>query len=438
MQQVQSPVPMAEHRTRFQQPCAIALAGASMFRLRPLLLAGAAPIIFALLSDIYPPNRRVLVSTVVLFSTGAGSLLGQTLAGTSGLDWRMPFAIVGVPSVGIATLMLLTTTDPRRGAAEPVLQEAFADEAFTYEERLTWPKFKRVMLVPTNILVIGQVLLIAHVHHCASMQALVAFILMLIRPGAQCQLTEAALAHMSPVAVLCSSRVGHSWHRRQQAMQIVQWTGSADVQGGFGCWPWGVVMAYLNDYLEEEGLSKATATAVIAVFNIGNALGGVIGGAAGHFIWKWRMGTLPVFAGLSVWLGIAPLLWLINADVRAVPVSSVFALAFFAGVVASVAGVEIRPVLMNCNEPEARGIVLALQVPLSLPHKVPARCDLPALCSQGVRCIRTPWTGQLTVSAAPAECHQVNPQTVLHMIWLLNLLQPWGRRCAFTHAGNPG
>lgn len=123
--------------------------------------AGAAPIIFALLSDIYPPDKRVMISTVVLFSTGAGSLLGQALAGMSGLDWRLPFAIIGVPSVGIATLMVLTTKDPRRGAAEPALQEAFADESFQYEEHLTWPKFKRLMLVPTNVLVIGQVLFLS-------------------------------------------------------------------------------------------------------------------------------------------------------------------------------------------------------------------------------------------------------------------------------------
>lgn len=121
------------------------------------LHAGAAPIIFSLLSDIYPPDRRVIVSTVVLFSTGAGSLLGQTLAGVSGLEWRLPFAIIGIPSVLVATIMLLTTKDPQRGGAEPVLKEAFADETFEYDQRLTWTKFKHVMRVPTNFLVIGQV-----------------------------------------------------------------------------------------------------------------------------------------------------------------------------------------------------------------------------------------------------------------------------------------
>lgn len=98
------------------------------------------------------------------------------------------------------------------------------------------------------------------------------------------------------------------------------------------------------------------------MFSVANAVGGILGGVAGHFIWKWRVGVLPVFAGVSVWLGIPGLLWLINADVTAMSAVSMYAIAFFAGVVASVAGVEIRPLLMNCNEPEARGIVLALQV----------------------------------------------------------------------------
>lgn len=119
--------------------------------------AGAAPIIFALLSDIYPPDQRVFVSTLVLFSTGAGALIGQAIAGMSGLDWRLPFAIIAVPSVAMATLMVLTTQDPRLGAAEPALQDAFTDETFQYDERLTWPKFRRLICVPTNFLVIGQV-----------------------------------------------------------------------------------------------------------------------------------------------------------------------------------------------------------------------------------------------------------------------------------------
>eukprot|EP00892_Ulva_mutabilis_P007444 jgi/Ulvmu1/5071/UM021_0088.1 len=255
-----------------------------------IAVGGAAPIVFALLSDIYPPDRRVLVSTLVLFSTGAGSLVGQTIAGMSGLDWRLPFAIIGVPSIAVATLMVLTTRDPQRGAAEPALQEAFADETFEYDERLTWHKFKVLIRVPTNFLVIGQ--------------------------------------------------------------------------GGFGCWAWGVVLAYLNDYLAEEGLTKTAATAVFMVFSIGNAFGGILGGVAGHYVWKWRVGALPMFAGVSVWIGTPPLLWLINADVTAIPAAAVYAIAFIAGVTASVAGVEIRPLLMNCNEPEARGIVLALQATL--------------------------------------------------------------------------
>jgi MFS family permease len=125
--------------------------------LRECSHAGAAPIIFSLLSDLYPPSARVIVSTVVLISTGAGVLLGQALAGISGLEWRWPFVLVGVPSVLIATLMVLTTRDPKRGAADVALQAAYEEEGFQYNANLTWSKFFMLCRIRTNLFMVLQV-----------------------------------------------------------------------------------------------------------------------------------------------------------------------------------------------------------------------------------------------------------------------------------------
>lgn len=78
--------------------------------------------IHSLLADLFKTDARVMASMVVVTCTGAGLGVGQTLAGTAGLGWRTPFALIGVPSVLIATLMWFTTKDPPRGRAEEALQ----------------------------------------------------------------------------------------------------------------------------------------------------------------------------------------------------------------------------------------------------------------------------------------------------------------------------
>jgi len=65
-----------------------------------------------------------------------------------------------------------------------------------------------------------------------------------------------------------------------------------------------------------------------------------------------------------VWLGTPVLLWLVNGDVlHASPALTVIG-TFLGGAVASVAGVTLRPIIMNVNEPETRGMALSLQATL--------------------------------------------------------------------------
>lgn len=120
--------------------------------------AGAAPIIYGLLSDLFPPRQRAAVTTCIVLSQGAGIALGQAVAGAiPGLDWRTPFVLVSVPAVLVAVVMACTTTDPARGAAEPALQETVQLEGFFYDEHLTWRKVAALATNKTNLLVIGQV-----------------------------------------------------------------------------------------------------------------------------------------------------------------------------------------------------------------------------------------------------------------------------------------
>jgi predicted MFS family arabinose efflux permease len=121
-------------------------------------------------------------------------------------------------------------------------------------------------------------------------------------------------------------------------------------------------MVFLNDYLQSQGLTKPAATAVVMTFGAGGAAGSLIAGIAGRRLYLWRKGSLPVATGVTVWLGAPALFVLVNsAAVQRWPLPPLLAFMFAAGTMASVAGVIIRPLVMNVNVPEARGVALALQ-----------------------------------------------------------------------------
>jgi hypothetical protein len=63
-----------------------------------------------------------------------------------------------------------------------------------------------------------------------------------------------------------------------------------------------------------------------------------MGGVLGQLFWNWKAESTPVFAGLSVWAGIAPVLWIINANVSKAPLFILYFVSIFAGIVASIAG----------------------------------------------------------------------------------------------------
>lgn len=74
-------------------------------------------------------------------------------------------------------------------------------------------------------------------------------------------------------------------------------------------------------------------------------------------------------SGLMVWLGMPALFWLINGDIKGTNIALLASVTFVGGAAASVAGVNIRPLIMNVNEPEMRGMALSLQVfCLPTPH----------------------------------------------------------------------
>jgi MFS family permease len=129
------------------------------------------------------------------------------------------------------------------------------------------------------------------------------------------------------------------------------------LQGLPGCVPWGVIVAYLNDYMaQDKGLTVEAATLVLAVFGVGCMVGGIGGGVLGQRLYNRRKAYLPLFMGLSTLLGVGPMLYLINAEYGGA-IEWVYIMAFLAGMTSTVSGSNIRAVLVNVNAPETRGTV---------------------------------------------------------------------------------
>ncbi|PSC76649.1 MFS family transporter: sugar [Micractinium conductrix] len=133
------------------------------------------------------------------------------------------------------------------------------------------------------------------------------------------------------------------------------------LQGLFGCVPWGMILTYLNDYLSQnKGMSVQGATLVLLVLGIGGAIGVVGGGIVGQWLYNRRKWAMSVFIGTCTVAGVLPMYFLINADVKNVLPLTIIA-ALLAGGLSGTVGPNMRAMIINCNEPETRGMALAIQ-----------------------------------------------------------------------------
>lgn len=69
-----------------EHPCAVVLPATDLVGCR-FSSAGALPIVFSLLGDLYDPSSRAGVSSIVQLSTGLGLAVGQGIAGFVGEGW---------------------------------------------------------------------------------------------------------------------------------------------------------------------------------------------------------------------------------------------------------------------------------------------------------------------------------------------------------------
>ena len=96
----------------------------------------------------------------MVIATGIGTGAGQYLAGNLTPDWRLPFVLVSVPAFFLVALYILTTENPKRGAAETVIRkiEQCKGEVVVSgsDNMITCGKFTSLFSQPSVVLIILQ------------------------------------------------------------------------------------------------------------------------------------------------------------------------------------------------------------------------------------------------------------------------------------------
>lgn len=120
--------------------------------------------------------------------------------------------------------------------------------------------------------------------------------------------------------------------------------------------PWGLIFVFLNDFLSQERkLPVDQATTLVAMFGIGAAVGGGAGGCLGQWAARVDRRFLPAYMSFATFVAIFPTLAIINAPYDSVSWASI-SYSLLSGCTANLAGVNVRPAVINVNPPEVRGV----------------------------------------------------------------------------------
>lgn len=297
-------------------------------------VGGALPVIYSILGDLFRAGDRHVVSAVVSAGLGAGISLGQAVAGYLGpvYGWRLPFLIISIPALFCALIVYFTVKDPERG----VMEQIYLDAREADEDGMVVDN-GGVALVPVSSrssLVENGISLDSYEERTIDIGR---------NRGDECSATWKQ--HLkSSISLLSTKTVALSL-----------------IQGAPGCIPWGIINVFLNDYLSEDrGFSVQTATTILMCFSAGYALGLVVGGAGGKFLYKIDVRLPALLAGSAAIMGCFPLWFLLNGVDSSTPFFVVASSAIVAGVGSAPTGPIIKATLTNVTLPRARGQAFAL------------------------------------------------------------------------------
>jgi MFS family permease len=283
-------------------------------------IGGAIPVIYSVLGDLYPANKRSAISAVVTTGTGIGAGIGQVLAGSI-KSWRLPFIIVAVPGL-LCSILLLGIKDPERGASEAAWAMEEVDDDSTLESS--------TVLQDDDM----------KTSTCACD---------VLERGQNPQLEEEHTSHANAILTKCVT-----CESTKELMKIPTVILTI-LQAAPGALPFGFVSTFLNDFLQEQrGMTKQEATGVLLTFGVGNAVGVILSGFLGHFAYKKDIRAPPLIMGTSLILGCIPFYFLVN-NVQGNNVGLASAVTVLSGILVVIPVPLERSILTNVCLPRLRG-----------------------------------------------------------------------------------
>lgn len=108
---------------------------------------GTAPSV-AMVSDLYPPNRRSTALSVLMLGSSLGAIVGLGLGGwiAQHHGWRYAFLLIGAPGIFLGLLLLLTVRSPQRVTPLGVVPAQQDNWVKTLAELFRMPSFLCLVL----------------------------------------------------------------------------------------------------------------------------------------------------------------------------------------------------------------------------------------------------------------------------------------------------
>ena len=348
---------------------------AHLFALRALsgaTVMSILPIAYSVLGDLFPPKTRGAMSTWLVVAMGAGVMLGQLMSGLLGptVGWRATFVIASFPGFVMSAVAFWFLEMPKRGevdAAEArrVAEMELANMDGAMEEGggagmgETDPLRSGSPVSDGVTTVVGGGGVLHSADDRSDRDSGVYNVFDTASSGGDgsgggdsndphSTNNTTAAAHMTQRELLCTI-----FQTKSNILLFAQCIP--------GSVPWGVLFVFMNDFLaQEKGLSVEQATGMISLFGIGAVVGGVLGGILGQKIYNQRPRNISLFmGGLQVFA--VPLMWrIIDAEYTTANLHTNIVICLLAGVLASMAGTNVRFLLTNVNSPATRGFVMSI------------------------------------------------------------------------------
>ena len=248
-------------------------------------LGGALPLIYSILGDLFSAEDRHAVSAVVSVGMGAGIGFGQAVAGFLGptFGWRLPFLVVGIPALICSLAVYLYVNDPPRGSMEKVVLEP------TNKRDCDNTLSQRIQASPSP-----SPATLGSLHGARNSTSRGSDL------GGQARDDFIDEEDSESVLLLRRDYVLQASFRLLSTPSLLLGL----LQGTPGCVLWGMLNAFLTDFLaQDRGFSVEAATSVMILFGIGHMFGLALGGGGGTYLYRLDSRYPALLAGSSAMVG---------------------------------------------------------------------------------------------------------------------------------------